>query len=117
MALNSMFIIGTVASWCLLPYFGRRTLYIAGLVCMDIVLLVAGIMGWHQPKSTSWASGTLIVLNFIYNATLGPVCYTIISEVGSTRLRAKTIVLARCAYAIVNMVCGIIVPRMLGPAA
>ncbi|KAJ7362346.1 hypothetical protein DFH08DRAFT_667367, partial [Mycena albidolilacea] len=48
---------------------------------------------------------------------VGAVCYVPIAEVGSTRLRAKTIVLARCSYHIMNIICGIIVPRMLSPTA
>lgn len=117
-ALNSMFIIGTVASWFLLSRFGRRTLYIAGLVMMDIVLILMGGLGFSKSNGASWAIGGLLVaLNFAYNATLGPICYTIISEVGSTRLRAKTVVLARCAYQIMNIICGIIVPRQLSATA
>ncbi|KAF7313085.1 Maltose permease [Mycena kentingensis (nom. inval.)] len=118
LGLNSMFIIGTMASWGLLSRFGRRTLYIAGLVSMAVVLVVIGAMGYSDRAATKWASGALLIaLNFVYNATLGAVCYVIIAEVGSTRLRAKTIVLARCSYQIINIVCGIIVPRMLSPLA
>ncbi|KAJ7889441.1 trehalose transport-related protein [Mycena olivaceomarginata] len=117
-ALNSMFIIGTVASWFLLSRFGRRTLYIAGLVAMAVVLLIIGALDFNDTDASKWASGALlVVLNFAYNATLGAVCYVLIAEVGSTRLRAKTIVLARCSYQIMNIICGIIVPRMLSPTA
>ncbi|KAJ7633902.1 hypothetical protein DFH06DRAFT_1139818 [Mycena polygramma] len=56
-----------------------------------------------------------LLLNFVYNSTLGAVCYVIIVEVGSTRMRAKTIVRLRCAYQIMNIICGIIVPRMPSP--
>ncbi|KAJ7260368.1 trehalose transport-related protein [Mycena haematopus] len=117
-ALNSMFIIGTVASWFLLARFGRRTLYIAGLVAMAVVLLIIGALDFAKSNASKWVSGALlVVLNFAYNATLGAVCYVLIAEIGSTRLRAKTIVLARCAYQIMNIICGIIVPRMLSPTA
>lgn len=117
LALNSMFIIGTVVSWGLLTRFGRRTIYISGLVLMCMTLLIIGGLGFTQASAAKWTSGGLLVaLNLIYNATIGAVCYVIISEVGSTRLRAKTIVLARCAYQIMNIICGIIVPRMLSPA-
>nr|GAT58238.1 maltose permease [Mycena chlorophos] len=118
LALNSMFIIGTVASWFLLARWGRRTLYIAGCLAMAVVLAVIGALGYHPSSGASWASGGLLVaLNFIYNSTLGAVCYVVIAEVGSTRLRAKTIVLSRCAYQVMNIICGIIVPRMLSPTA
>ncbi|KAJ7585660.1 maltose permease [Mycena floridula] len=118
LALNSMFIIGTVVSWFLLSRFGRRTLYIAGLAIMAAVLLVIGCLSFTTSKSAKWVSGGLLVaLNLVYNSTLGAVCYVLIAEVGSTRLRAKTIVLARCAYQTMNIICGIIVPRMLSPTA
>ncbi|KAJ7488343.1 trehalose transport-related protein [Mycena latifolia] len=118
LALNSMFIIGTVASWFLLGRFGRRTIYIFGLALMAATLLIIGALGFSSSSAAKWVSGGLLVfLNFAYNATLGAVCYVLIAEVGSTRLRAKTIVLARVAYQIMNIICGIIVPRMLSPTA
>ena len=117
-ALDSMFVIGTIASWGLLTKFGRRTIYLGGLVAMAIVLLVTGGLAFSGAPGASWGAGVLLIcLNFVYNATLGPVCYTIISEVGSTRLRQKTVALARVAYQIMNIICGIIMPRMLSPTS
>ncbi|KAF7965992.1 hypothetical protein HWV62_32702 [Athelia sp. TMB] len=118
MVLNSMFIIGTMFSWILLTFFGRRTLYTGGMLTMAVTLFIIGGLGWVGTKSSTWAIGTLlIVLNFIYNATLGPICYTLIGEISSTRLRQKSIVLSRVAYQIMNIICGIIVPRMLSPTS
>ncbi|KAG8855056.1 hypothetical protein FRB96_007251 [Tulasnella sp. 330] len=118
MVLNSMFIIGTFASWGLLRFFGRRTLYTYGMGTMAVVLLVIGGLGFVDGKGADWAIGVLLIcLNFAYNATLGPICYTLIGEVSSTRLRQKSIVLSRVAYQIMNIVCGIIVPRMLSPTS
>jgi SP family general alpha glucoside:H+ symporter-like MFS transporter len=56
-------------------------------------------------------------MHILTGTYVGAVCYVLIAEVGSTRLRAKTIVLARCSYQIMNIICGIIVPRMLSPTA
>jgi len=119
MVLNSMFIIGTFASWALLTRFGRRPLYSYGMLCMAVVLLVIGGLGFAPATNSTKRSigGLLIALNFVYNATLGPICYTLIGEVSSTRLRQKSIVLSRIAYQIMNIVCGIIVPRMLSPTS
>ncbi|KZP26240.1 maltose permease [Athelia psychrophila] len=118
MVLNSMFIIGTIFSWGLLTFFGRRTIYGVGMLTMSVTLFVIGGLGWLDTTSAKWAIGTLlIVLNFIYNASLGPICYTLIGEISSTRLRQKSIVLSRVAYQIMNIVCGIIVPRMLSPTS
>ena len=88
------------------------------MITMAVTLFIIGGLGWVGTKSSTWAIGTLlIVLNFIYNATLGPICYTLIGEISSTRLRQKSIVLSRVAYQIMNIICGIIVPRMLSPTS
>lgn len=85
---------------------------------MCIVLFIIGGLAYIGTNSSIYAIGSLlIVLNFAYNATLGPICYTLIGEVSSTRLRQKSIVLSRIAYQIMNIICGIIVPRMLSPTA
>jgi len=118
MVLNSMFIIGTIVSWVLIYYFGRRTLYSYGMMTMSVTLFIIGGLGWLGSNSSVWAIGTLlVVLNFIYNCTLGPLCYTIIGETPSTRLRQKSVALSRIAYQLMNITCGIIVPRMLSVSA
>ncbi|KIY70586.1 trehalose transport-related protein [Cylindrobasidium torrendii FP15055 ss-10] len=114
MVLNAMFIIGTMISWVLMTFFGRRTLYTAGLSIMSTMLFIIGGLGFvGTTTSTRVVGGLLIALNCIYNSTLGPTCYTIIGEISSTRLRQKSIALSRMAYQVTNIVCGIIVPRML----
>ena len=136
-----MFVVGTFVSWgCAYPTetalrglcspvliesfyrtvltrFGRRTLYLSGLATMAVVLLIIGGMGFTDSTTAKWVSGALLVfLNLAYNSTLGPVCYTLVAEISSTRLRAKTISLSRVAYQLMNIICGIIVPRQLSPA-
>lgn len=102
----------------MLTLFGRRTLYTSGMFIMAIVLAIIGGLGFIKNSSTTTAIGSLLIaLNFIYNATLGPICYTLIGEISSTSLRQKSIVLARIAYLTMNITCGIIVPRMLSPTS
>lgn len=118
MVLNAMFVIGTIVSWGLMPFFGRRTLYTAGMFSMCAVLFVIGGLDIVNNSASMWASGSLlIVLCLIYNSTLGPICYTLIGEVSSTRLRQKSIALSRISYQCMNIICGIIVPRMLSPVS
>jgi SP family general alpha glucoside:H+ symporter-like MFS transporter len=84
---------------------------------MAVVLLIIGGMGFTSSTTAKWVSGALLIfLNLAYNSTLGPVCYTLVAEISSTRLRAKTISLSRVAYQLMNIICGIIVPRQLSPA-
>jgi SP family general alpha glucoside:H+ symporter-like MFS transporter len=59
----------------------------------------------------------LIFLTFVYDSTIGPVCYVLVSEIPSTRLRIKTVVLARVAYNLAGVVANVLTPRMLNPTA
>lgn len=65
----------------------------------------------------SWAAGSLIVLlSAVANFSIGPVVYTIVSEIPSTRLRAKSIILARNAYNAINIAfVNVISYRQLNP--
>ncbi|KAK9235245.1 general substrate transporter [Lipomyces kononenkoae] len=113
-------IVGTLGSWFLMTRFGRRTLYLAGLVIMDVLLLAIGIASVAAPASTraSWAIGSLLlVFIFVYDTTLGPVTYSLVSEIPSTRLRSKTIVCARNLYLLCSIINGVITPYMLNPTA
>jgi SP family general alpha glucoside:H+ symporter-like MFS transporter len=70
---------------------------------MCIVLFVIGGIAFKGDQSSLRACGALLVLlNFVYNVSLGPICYTIIAEISSTRLRQKSIVLSRIAYQVLS---------------
>jgi SP family general alpha glucoside:H+ symporter-like MFS transporter len=120
MAQYALGAIGTLASWFLVRWAGRRTLYVWGLVVMFIFLLIIGFVGIEPTsnKSASWAIGSiLLAYTFVYDLTIGPVCYSLVAEISSTRLRAKSIVLARNFYNISCIINNIITPRMLNPTA
>jgi len=112
-------ICGGIISWIWMRYAGRRNLYLWGLVGCLMVLLATGCVGLAPTTpATSWVLGSLIiVLTFIYDMTIGPVCYTLVAEIPSTRLRVKTVVLARVAYNIASILVNTITPRMLNPTA
>jgi SP family general alpha glucoside:H+ symporter-like MFS transporter len=59
----------------------------------------------------------LLLFAACYNCTIGPVCYSIVSEIPSTRLRQKTVVLARNFYNLASIIGNVITPRMLNPGA
>lgn len=112
-------IVGGIISWILLPRVGRRRLYLCGSVTSIIVLLTAGCVG-VSPTSAgqSRAVGSLLILmTFVYDMTLGPVCYVLVAEIPSTRLRVKTVVLARAAYNTASIAMNIATSQMLNPTA
>lgn len=59
----------------------------------------------------------LLLFTMAYDATVGPICYTLVSEIPSTRLWSKTIVLARNCYNLSGIITNFATPRMLNPTA
>jgi SP family general alpha glucoside:H+ symporter-like MFS transporter len=69
-------------------------------------------------SSIGWATGALIlILTFVYDFTVGPVCYSLVAELPSTRLRIKTVVLSRNVYNVAGIVIGTLQPRFMNPTA
>lgn len=118
MAQYALGAIGTIGSWFAMMYVGRRTLYAGGLFTMVCLLLIIGLVGIAPASNhgASWAIGSMLLLyTFVYDLTVGPVCYSLVAELSSTRLKAKTIVLARNFYNMGLIVSNLITPRMLNP--
>jgi SP family general alpha glucoside:H+ symporter-like MFS transporter len=84
----------------LMPHMGRRTLYLWGQMGLFVILIIIGGLGIPSiSNSTGWATGALLlIMTFAYDITVGPVCYSLVAELPSTRLRIKTVVLARNVY-------------------
>ena len=98
--------VGTMLSWFVMARVGRRSLYLSGVCFASLVLFIIGFVSIapeHPPRD--WAIGSmLLVFTFVYDCSIGPVCYSLVAEMSSTRLRAKSIVLARNVYNIGGIV-------------
>lgn len=111
---------GTISSWFLMRWFGRRTMYFWGQASMSLFLLgigLAGIMGTGNAAASSAIVALLLLYTLTYNVTVGPVCYSLVSELSSTRLRNKTVVLARNLYNIMGVITNVLSPQMINPTA
>jgi len=106
---------GTMSSWVLMTRFGRRSLYIGGLVILTILLLVIGFISLAKTNVGIPTGAILLVYTFVYDITVGPVCYSLVAELSTTRLRAKSIVLARNFYNVIGILNNIITPRLVNP--
>ncbi|RAO64159.1 uncharacterized protein BHQ10_000171 [Talaromyces amestolkiae] len=112
--------VGTIISWYLLHAFGRRTLYLWGLGLLTIVLMVVGFVSVGAGNSVggNYAQATMMLIwLLVYYLTVGPICYAIISETSSTRLRSKSVCLSRITYYIAQIICNVVNPYMLNPTA
>ncbi|KAG8159711.1 hypothetical protein KVR01_010348 [Diaporthe batatas] len=102
-------LIGTAGSWYLMSRVGRRTIHLCGVAMLFSILLIVGCISFAGTNASLWATGAmLITFTFFYDFTVGPVTYSLISELSSTRLKAKTIVLARSLYNISNIVVNVL---------
>ncbi|CVL07479.1 related to alpha-glucoside transport protein [Fusarium mangiferae] len=113
--------IGFVCSgvvWFLLNRVGRRRLYITGMSLEALWLFIIGMLTFSKSPSAKWVQAALcLVWLGTFHLSLGPVGWVIPAEVSSTRLRSKTVVLARNAYYLVICVANTIQPYMMNPAA
>lgn len=129
--------IGTVLSWWLITYFGRRPLYVGGMGILATILLIIGILDVSTKSTALWPSGGLcVVWLFTYSLTLGPLAvrapshqlafdlstantpqYSIVSETSSIRLRPLSVVLARVSYQLINIVSQVLQAYTVNPSA
>ncbi|KAF3020869.1 hypothetical protein E8E15_008048 [Penicillium rubens] len=109
--------VGTCLSWVLQTHYGRRTIYLSGLVAMLPLMLVVGFLGVAPSSSgIQWTQCALLLIwFFFYGSTIGPIPYAIAAEVGASNLRVKTIALGRGTYYILSVVNSVVAPYMLNP--
>lgn len=101
-----------------MPRLGRATIYMGGLTAMFFVLVTIGGLGWTSStnKKAQLAIGILLVVSTLINMiTIGPVCYPIVAETPSGKLRYKTVVIGRFVYNLTGIFSNSVTPRMLSP--
>lgn len=86
------------------------------------MLLVGGLgVAQHTsstPAGLPWGIGALLLISlFVSNVAVSPVSYALVSELPSSLLRNKSVVLARFCYAVVNIAANVITPYQLNPSA
>jgi hypothetical protein len=85
-----------------------------GLSIMLVFLIVVGGLGVVNNKKGDLAIGILFVfLTLVNMTTTGPVCYPIVAETPSGRLRYKTITIGRFVYNLTGLFSNSLTPRMV----
>ncbi|TQN66082.1 Maltose permease MAL31 [Colletotrichum shisoi] len=122
---TALALIGTVVNWvAFMPYFGRRRIYLWGMFSMATILFVIGILDrvGRMPNAATepigWVQASLtLVWTFIFQLSVGQLGWAIPAEVGSTRLRQKTICVARFTYYVMSLLASTIQPYFINPNA
>lgn len=112
--------VGCIINWVvLMPRFGRRTIYIWGMGGMFVVLMIIGILNkWTKNHHVALTQAVLtLVWTFIFQLSAGQLGWALPAEMGSTRLRQKTICLARDASNLTGLVGGTLQQFMMNPQA
>lgn len=99
----------TMISWLYLTRWGRRDIFLGGLSLLTTVLFLIGIVACvHQTKSVSWVQSIVCLICLAgYSMSIGPTVFSIVSEIGSTRLRTQTVVIGCSIYYISNIMAGV----------
>lgn len=112
--------VGTVISWFYIYRWGRRRIWLTGFSMLVAILWTIGFLALpKQTKALAWGQSLLCVVWLgAYSMSVGPIVYTLVAEIGSTRLRTQTVVLARSTYYIGNIICGgLLQPELISPGA
>ncbi|KAM0544487.1 hypothetical protein ACHAPJ_011781 [Fusarium lateritium] len=83
--------LGNITSWFLIDRVGRRNLTIWGLALLTVILMITGglaVIG--TPAAIKGTVGLLLVYCYFYNCTIGATAYSVLTEIATSRLRAKT---------------------------
>ncbi|KAG6357263.1 hypothetical protein INS49_015141 [Diaporthe citri] len=113
-SLSACYIIGGVICWLLMPGLGRATLYMGGMTFMFFCLVAIGGLGFDSSQKSQLAIGILLVISTLANmTTIGPVCYPIVAETPSGRLRYKTVTIGRFIYNVTGIFSNSVTPRMI----
>jgi SP family general alpha glucoside:H+ symporter-like MFS transporter len=112
--------VGTCFSWILLVKYGRRIIYNTGLAMMAILMILVGIIDcmprYLERPGLAWSQAALLLVwNFCFDFSIGPVCYVLISEVSATTVRAKTIAVATAVQAVAAIATSVAIPYMINP--
>lgn len=85
------------------------------MMVMTVLLFIIGFLDFgHSHSGAIWAQATLMdIWTFVYQLTVGPLCFVIISEISATRLRGKTIAITTAVQASASVIFTVAMPYML----
>ncbi len=115
---------GTLIAWfTLMPYYGRRRIYLTGIFTMTFILFFIGFLSsvsthfnFTDDHGTAMVQAVLtLIWTLIFQLSVGQLGWSIPAEIGSTRLRQKTVCLARNAYYITSVTAHCLEPYFMNP--
>lgn len=116
---NAIGFIGSCLAWWFLQFLGRRNAYLWGCIILALLQGCIGILDLVPRPSTgtapsSWGQSAIIITcNLVYDITIGPYGFVLMSEVSSARLRGFNIGLSSAFYQICAIALAVGVPFLI----
>ncbi|KAL9083009.1 MAG: hypothetical protein Q9159_006028 [Coniocarpon cinnabarinum] len=112
-------LVGSILSWIIMGFAGRRAIYLHGLAVLAVLQFVIGISAsssYATSKATAWTQCLLMLIwNLVYNISIGPICFVILCEVSAAKARAKVIAIATAVQAALGMAVTLAIPSLMNP--
>ncbi|KAJ5374228.1 hypothetical protein N7517_006234 [Penicillium concentricum] len=109
-------LVSAVFAFFVIERVGRRSQLLIGcygmLVCLLIISLL-GFLGFGETWNYRSLAAFCIIWSVFYYASVGAVGWTIVGEISSSRLRAKTTSLAAFSSSLFNMAWSIAIPYLV----
>ena len=109
-------VVGVMISWATINNFGRRRLFLTGMIALTTILFLIGIMAVVPTQAAKWVQASLTVIYALfYQSTIGCIAFAVLGETPAAHLRAKTIALATATQSAFGTVMNIAVPYLVNP--
>ncbi len=109
-------IFGNIFSWFVVNSYGRRKVFLQGMICVTTILFLIGILDVIPTGPARWVQASLTVFYaFVYFLTIGAMAFVLLGEASSPTLRAKTTGLATATQAVFGITFNVVIPYMVNP--
>ncbi|KAF6802561.1 MFS hexose transporter [Colletotrichum sojae] len=111
-----MSMLGNITSWFLIDRIGRRGLTLYGMMFLTVLLMITGGLAVSgTPGAVKGTVALLLVYCFFYNVTIGATAYSLLTEVATSRLRAKTAAMALALQNALFAMWAFVIPFLFNP--
>lgn len=117
---SGMAVVATACSWALMSRNWSTKAVHGRSCCHGYHSAHCGILvvGSSYQEGTPLGQGILFMFFIVsYDLSIGPLCYSLVAELSSARLRQKSIVLARNVYNIIGIAAGTVLPYQINQSA
>ncbi|KAF4980637.1 hypothetical protein FZEAL_3386 [Fusarium zealandicum] len=107
---------GNICSWFVINSFGRRKIFLGGMLTVAGLLFLMGIMDVVPTDAAKWVQAACsVIYAFVYFATVGAMAFAVLGECCSLALKAKTMALATATQAVMGLAMNFAIPYMVNP--